>query len=212
MGKYRKYAEIPLKQLPNRVWRSYCGGAMIDRWKNSPSCEDGDMPEEWVASTVVARGDNRPENEGVSVFMLPDGGTVPMTELIAGDEEAFLGERIAREYGNPALLTKMLDSRERLTIQDFATYIGYSESYFYRIFIRETGYAPIEYFNRLKINRACDYLLHSSMNVMQIAHILGFSDPYYFSRVFSRIMKISPIKYRNCGGNLPSETTDSPIL
>ena len=92
MGKYRKYAEIPLKQLPNRVWRSYCGGAMIDRWKNSPSCEDGDMPEEWVASTVVARGDNRPENEGVSVFMLPDGGTVPMTELIAGDEEAFLGE------------------------------------------------------------------------------------------------------------------------
>lgn len=50
------------------------------------------------------------------------------------------------------------------------------------------------------------------MNVMQIAHILGFSDPYYFSRVFSRIMKISPIKYRNCGGNLPSETTDSPIL
>lgn len=117
MGKYRKYAEIPLKQLPNRVWRSYCGGAMIDRWKNAPSCEDGDMPEEWVASTVVARGDNRPENEGVSVFMLPDGGTVPMTELIAGDEEAFLGERIAREYGNPALLTKMLDSRERLTIQ-----------------------------------------------------------------------------------------------
>lgn len=117
MGKYLKYAEIPLKQLPNRVWRSYCGGAMIDRWKGSPVCEDGDMPEEWVASTVVARGDNRPENEGVSCLELPEGGTVPLTELIAGDEAAFLGERIAREYGNPALLTKMLDSRERLTIQ-----------------------------------------------------------------------------------------------
>lgn len=93
---------------------------------------------------------------------------------------------------------------EKLTIQDFAAYIGYSESYFYRIFIRETGYAPIEYFNRLKINRACEYLLHSSMNVMQIAHILGFTDSYYFSRMFSRIMKISPVKYRNCEGNIPS--------
>lgn len=101
---------------------------------------------------------------------------------------------------------------ERLTIQDFAAYIGYSESYFYRIFIRETGYAPIEYFNRLKISRACDYLLHSSMNIMQIAHILGFSDPYYFSRVFSRVMKLSPMKYRNCEGNIPSDTADSHIL
>lgn len=92
---------------------------------------------------------------------------------------------------------------EKLTIRDFAAYIGYSESYFYRIFIRETGYAPIDYFNRLKIQRACEYLLHSSMNIVQISHILGFTDSYYFSRTFSRIMKISPVKYRNCGGSVP---------
>ena len=30
------------------------------------------------------------------------------------------------------------------------------------------------------------------MNVMQIAHILGFTDSYYFSRMFSRIMKNPP--------------------
>lgn len=117
MGQYRKYAEIPLRQLPNRVWRSYCGGAMIDRWKNESVCEDGAMPEEWVASTVVARGDNRPADEGISMFALPDGRVVPLTELIADDREAFLGERIARTYGDVPLLTKLLDSCERLTIQ-----------------------------------------------------------------------------------------------
>lgn len=84
----------------------------------------------------------------------------------------------------------------RITIKGFANYLGYSESYFYRTFIRETGYPPIEYFNRLKVEKACDYLLHSKLKIIQIANILGFHDQYYFSRLFSRITGISPIKYR----------------
>jgi len=84
----------------------------------------------------------------------------------------------------------------KITIKDFADYLGFSESYFYRIFIRETGYSPIEYFNRLKMNKACDYLLHSTMKIIQISHILGFNDQYYFSRTFNRITGMSPIKYR----------------
>jgi AraC family transcriptional regulator, arabinose operon regulatory protein len=84
----------------------------------------------------------------------------------------------------------------KITIKEFADYSGYSESYFYRIFIRETGYPPIEYFNRLKIKKACEYLRHSNMKIIQISHTLGFNDQYYFSRTFTRITGLSPMKYR----------------
>ena len=31
----QKYAHTPLKQVTNRVWRTYQGGALIDRWKKT---------------------------------------------------------------------------------------------------------------------------------------------------------------------------------
>lgn len=85
---------------------------------------------------------------------------------------------------------------EKLTVKEMASYSGYSESYFHLIFVRETGYSPIEYFNRMKIEKACEYLTYSNMKIVQIAHLLGFTDPYYFTRTFTGIKGMSPLKYR----------------
>ena len=49
-------AQAPLKQLPNRVWRTYQGGALIDSWKKTKPENDGNMPEEWIMSAISARG------------------------------------------------------------------------------------------------------------------------------------------------------------
>ncbi len=84
----------------------------------------------------------------------------------------------------------------RLSLQDMSAYVGMSKSYFYRVFLREMGESPVEYFNRLKVQKACDYIMYSDMNIVQIAHTVGFSDPYYFSRVFSRIMGVPPTRFR----------------
>ncbi len=116
MRDLRKYASIPLKQKPNRVWRTYSGGLMIDRWMGGSEPADGDTPEEWVASTVIARGDNRPADEGLSVVTLPDGDAY-LKDIIDSDKEAFLGKRITAKYGDTGVLIKILDSQERLTIQ-----------------------------------------------------------------------------------------------
>ncbi len=59
----QKHAHIPLKQTFNRVWRTYQGGALIDSWKKTSPETDGSMPEEWIMSTITARGKNRPKNE-----------------------------------------------------------------------------------------------------------------------------------------------------
>ncbi len=113
---FDNYAYIPLKQHSNRVWRTYSGGALIDRWKMLTPENDGSMPEEWIMSTVTARGKGRPENEGLSLLDTPD-GVKSLKELVDSNKELFLGKKLAEKFGTTGVLIKMLDSNERLTIQ-----------------------------------------------------------------------------------------------
>lgn len=83
-----------------------------------------------------------------------------------------------------------------LTLSQIASYAGYSESYFYRRFVKETGHAPIDYFIHLKINKASIFLIKTSLTVAQIAAKLGFNSPDYFSRTFRRIVGISASEFR----------------
>lgn len=84
----------------------------------------------------------------------------------------------------------------KLTIDDISSHVGYSPSYFYRKFVKEIGCSPLEYFIRLKIQHACQYLLGSDFKISQIASMLGFSDSHYFSRIFLKKMGLSPMHYR----------------
>lgn len=111
-----KFAGIPLKQLPNRVWRTYSGGALIDEWKKAQEEIDGSLPEEWIMSTISARGKNRPEKEGLTYVETPL-GVITLNELIGVNLNLFLGKTVAEKFGTTGVLIKMLDSKERLTIQ-----------------------------------------------------------------------------------------------
>jgi mannose-6-phosphate isomerase len=111
-----KFAEIPLMQLSNRVWRTYKGGSLIDRWKKAQDEIDASLPEEWIMSTISARGKNRPEEEGLTFVNTPL-GIISLNELITADLELFLGHRVASKFGTTGVLIKMLDANERLTIQ-----------------------------------------------------------------------------------------------
>ncbi|MRI00502.1 mannose-6-phosphate isomerase [Kriegella sp. EG-1] len=111
-----QFAYMPLKQLPNRVWRTYEGGALIDRWKLDDSEIDNSLPEEWIMSTVIARGKNRPKNEGLSL-MQTTSGIYSLKDLVAANPQLYLGEALAEKFGSTGVLIKMLDSKERLTIQ-----------------------------------------------------------------------------------------------
>ena len=81
-------------------------------------------------------------------------------------------------------------------LKAFAGFANLSVSHFSAVFKEHTGYAPVEYFNHLKIQKACQYLLLTQMTVKEIAAELGIDDQYYFSRMFSRLMGYSPVEYR----------------
>ena len=93
-----------------------------------------------------------------------------------------------------ALMQKKIASI--VSLQEFADFAKLSVSHFSAIFREKTGYSPIEYFNHLKIQKACQYLLLTNMTVKEIAAQLGIDDQYYFSRMFSKLMGHSPIEYR----------------
>ena len=61
-----------------------------------------------------------------------------------------------------------------LTLKDLAEYFKYSESHFSTLFQKETGTSPINYFTRLKIQKACQYIELTDMKLNEIAMRLGF--------------------------------------
>jgi AraC-like DNA-binding protein len=87
--------------------------------------------------------------------------------------------------------------REEVTLGELAKAARFSTSHLYYLFKHSTGYAPIEFFLKTKIQAAARDLYFSSLTVKDIAMSYGIEDPYYFSRLFKKIMGMSPQNYRN---------------
>lgn len=85
---------------------------------------------------------------------------------------------------------------ESLTLSELAKQVGLSKQHLVYLFNREAGLPPIEYFLRLKVQRAGQLLDLTGLSVKEIAGAVGLSDPYYFSRIFKKIMGYSPTEYR----------------
>lgn len=117
--KYTDLSQRPLKVKGSRVWRTYSGGKLLEAWHSDPEPTDGVFPEEWVASIVQATNAGR-ENiiEGLSTIVDDNGNTVDLKTIIESDPSRFLGHSHVQKYGaNPAVLVKLIDSVERLSIQ-----------------------------------------------------------------------------------------------
>lgn len=95
-------------------------------------------------------------------------------------------------------LEKNLD--KKLTLNRLAAEMGYSPTYLSILFKKETNYSPISYFSHLKILKACEYLDYTKIKIKQISFNLGYSDPYYFTRDFTKKMGMPPRQYRNRAG------------
>lgn len=85
---------------------------------------------------------------------------------------------------------------KKITLSQMAEHVGYSVSHFSALFNQRTSYSPTVYFNQLKIQKACQLLDLSDMKINQICYKIGIEDSYYFSRLFHKVMGMSPSDYK----------------
>ena len=83
-----------------------------------------------------------------------------------------------------------------LTLKQLADAAGFSASHLNFLFKQASGFAPVEYFLRMKIQAASKDLYFTKRPVKEIAIAYGIHDPYYFSRLFKKVMGVSPTKFR----------------
>jgi AraC family transcriptional regulator of arabinose operon len=106
-------------------------------------------------------------------------------------------QRTSRFHSLEATLTFLHQNLHReVTLEEMAEHAGLSASHFSFLFKQQTGYSPINYFIHLKVQRACTLLSLTPKSIHEIAYEIGYSDPYYFSRLFKKTMGVSPQHYR----------------
>lgn len=112
----------------------------------------------------------------------------PLLQLAAADQDSGFSRRIMA----------YLDQHytERLTLKDIATHFKCSEPYISHVFKKSTGFSPIQYVIRRRIGLAQTHLISSDYTATQIATLVGYDNTNYFNTIFTRIVGISPIRYR----------------
>jgi AraC family transcriptional regulator of arabinose operon len=96
-----------------------------------------------------------------------------------------------------AILYMQEHINENISLNELSSRYNYSVSRFSNLFKQKTGYAPIDYFVQMKMQKACQQLDFTNRSIKDIAFSMGFDDPYYFSKRFRVIIGMSPKKYRS---------------
>ncbi len=90
---------------------------------------------------------------------------------------------------------------QELSLDTLAHYAQLSKFHFAKKFKELTDSSPIQHFINMKIQKACFELDNNDETIKQIAEQLGYNDPYYFSRLFKKVVGMSPKQYRNSRHN-----------
>lgn len=105
--------------------------------------------------------------------------------------------RDARQRIEPAVeLLRRRFAEPELSIKALCGPCEMSYTNFRRIFKRIYGVSAIDYLIGLRIDRAVELLHCTDYPIKQIAELSGFTNPYYFSRLFTERMGVNPSKYR----------------
>ncbi|GAA3405175.1 AraC family transcriptional regulator [Paenibacillus hodogayensis] len=84
---------------------------------------------------------------------------------------------------------------ERFTLDELCDRFAISRTGLKMIFKARTGAGAMEYFSRMKIDRAKQLIREENGNLSAIAEILGYSSIHHFSKQFKRISNMTPSEY-----------------
>ena len=81
-------------------------------------------------------------------------------------------------------------------VNSFASEVYLSKSTLYRKIKTMTGLSPIEFIKNIRLKHACRLLKSQTITISEVAYMVGFSDPKYFSLCFKTEFNMTPSEYQ----------------
>jgi len=113
---------------------------------------------------------------------LCDGSTDVMVQAV---------EYIRQNYADPISISKI------------SSQFGLERRRFAYLFERHTGMSPSNYLTECRIRRSKELLRTCGCSISQVAECVGYTDSFYFSRIFKRQTGLSPSEFRKKVGENP---------
>lgn len=88
---------------------------------------------------------------------------------------------------------------DEISLNTIAAEVGMSPSYFSSIFSKEMGKTFVEYLTEIRMDRAKELLMCSSMKISEIGYEVGYKDPHYFSYIVKKTQNCTPKEFRARG-------------
>ncbi len=112
-------------------------------------------------------------------------------------------QHLSKSYTNAAKLLNYLNCNysKKITSAEIEAEFDSNYDYLNRVFQKLTGTSIFGYLNTIRIAKAKELILTSSLKFTDIAYLVGIDDPYYFSRFFKKATGMTPTQYLNLHGN-----------
>jgi AraC-like DNA-binding protein len=196
------------------------GGWIQSRAMESSSMEKGYIPHFFIHFNLGYRFDNiHPGIHPVKLDAVQKGLITFITDNLMQGSRSFnlkhslaiyklilsavdtISEDYWEEYTIGSKISKVLNYihqhlDEPLTNEVLAASVNMAPNSFARLFKLQSGQTPQDFIRKKRLENASRLLYHSEQSIEQISAECGFNDRYYFTRVFSREMGVSPARYR----------------
>lgn len=117
-----------------------------------------------------------------------------LLDAVASNTEETNASYYPIRIGVEALRSQWNENRK---IEEYAALCGVGTAYFYRCFHRWCSKSPLQYRNEIRLSNAETMLRNTDSSISEIARTVGFTDAFYFCRLFHKVYGLSPKKYRS---------------
>ncbi|MFD0713919.1 AraC family transcriptional regulator [Paenibacillus sp. GCM10027626] len=103
---------------------------------------------------------------------------------------------------NQAIKWLSLQYAQPISIESLSRSLGYHRTHLSKMFKQATGYSPMQFLLKVRMERAGELLQHNlRLSVDHVASSVGYADALYFSKQFRKWFGYSPTEYRRLKGH-----------
>ncbi len=129
-----------------------------------------------------------------------------LSDLYALELLSLMSRNLSSNSLNPYRVNELIQNvielinknfQKKQSVNEYAKLCSMSTCWFINSFRAYTGITPQQYITNIRISKAKELLAYSSFNITEIASIVGYENPFYFSRIFKKSTGLSPREYKN---------------